>query len=59
MSLELHQAVGGQRAVGRRLAEPVEAAARHLEAQQALVAEVDVLPGLGLDLRHALPVRWR
>ncbi len=47
--LEFEQAVGGQDAVGRRVAEPVEPAAGDLEAQEPLVAEVDVLPRLGLD----------
>ena len=51
---ELHQPVGRQRAIGGRVAEPVEAAAGDLEAQQPLVAEVDVLPGRRLDLGHAL-----
>ena len=47
--LELHQPVGGQGAIRRGMAEPVETAAGHLEAQQPLVAEVDILAGLGLD----------
>ena len=51
---KLHQAVGRQPNVGRGVAEPVETAAEDLEGQQALVAHVQVLPGLGLDLRLAL-----
>ena len=47
--LEFHQAVGGQDAVGGRMAEPVEPAAGHLETQQPLITEMDVFAGLGFD----------
>ena len=35
-------------------AEPIEPAPRDLEAQHPLIAEIDVLAGGRLDLRHAL-----
>ena len=51
---KLHQPVGGQHAVGRRLAKETEAATGHLKSGQALVAEVDVLLGLHLHLGAGL-----
>ena len=52
--VELHQAVGGEDLVGRRLAEPGEAAAGDFEGEQALVAVGDVALGLGVDLGREL-----
>ena len=47
--LELHEAIGSQNSVGGRPAEPVEAAAGNLKAQQPLISQMDVLPRLGFD----------
>ncbi len=54
---ELLKAVGGQDLVGRRVAEPREAAALDLEGNEPLVAERDEPFGLGLDLGGELLAR--
>ena len=51
---ELHQPVSRQDLVGRRVAEPGEAAAGDLEGQQPLIAVGDVSLGLGVNLRSQL-----
>ena len=52
--VELHQAVGGENLVGRRLAEPGEAASRNFEGEQTLVPIGDIAFGLGVRLRREL-----
>ena len=49
--VKLLQAVGAEPDQGRAAAPPVEAAARPLEGQQFLVADVEVLLGLHQELR--------
>ena len=51
---ELHQPVRRQDLVGRRVAEPGEAAARHFEGQQPLIAVGDEALGLGVHLGRQL-----
>ena len=47
---KFHEAVRGEHVVGGRLAEPLEAAALHLVAEQALVADVDEILRLHFHL---------
>ncbi len=52
--VEFHQAVGGENLVGRRVAEPREAAAGNFESQQPLIAIGDEAFGFGMHLGRQL-----